>query len=95
MLRGIMIGNSKVVIQVEYELDGVKSVCYGEIDKTLIDNFCTRGEDFIWMENNGNITLINRESLISIKKLAVISSILLRPQITDYNRANPRTSMRS
>ena len=61
---------TKVVIRVEYECDGKRKVCYGETDETKIENFEAGEENFICMENDGSITWLNKESLVSIKSLS-------------------------
>lgn len=80
--------NSKVMIRVEYDRGGIKKVCHGEIDETKLENFEAGEENFIWMENDGNITWIDKETLISIETLCVKSTVFVRPRIKDLHRAN-------
>ena len=75
MLRGIMNENSKVVIRIEYELDGVRSVCYGEIDRSKLSNFDKGEGNYILMENDGNLYWVYKESIISITFLIGVFSL--------------------
>jgi len=76
--------NTKTVVRIEYESDGLRKVCYGEVDETKLENFLVGEENFIWIENDGNVVWINKESLFPIEKLRVKSIILLKPRIIDY-----------
>ena len=73
----------KVMIRVEYKHEGMRKVCYGEIDETKLANFQAGEENFIWMENDGSIAWIDKESLISFEELCVKSTIFIRSRITD------------
>ena len=77
--------------RVEYEQGEKQKVCYGEIDKEKIKNITTGGEDFIYMENDGIITWLDKESLISVESLDIKTVILLKLRMTDYLGANTKT----
>lgn len=83
--------STKAVVRVEYEVDGLRKVCYGEIDETKLETFLKGGQNFISMENDGNITWVDKESLFSVGTLGIKSTILLKPRIVDYTRANTIT----
>ena len=91
MLQGVMNQNTKVIVRVEYEQAEEKKVCYGEIDERKVENFQTGEDDFICVENDGSITWLDKESLISIEKLQVKSAMLVKPRITDYFEASNKT----
>jgi hypothetical protein len=74
----------KVVIRIEYECDGKRKICYGKIDKRKLDNFDKGEGSYILMENDGNVYWVYKESVISIERLSVKSSVFERPRITDY-----------
>ena len=83
--------NTKVVIRVEYERDGKRRVCYGEIDETKLHYLLVGDGNFVSMENDSTITWVDKESILSIGTLGVKSSVLLKPRIVDYTRANINT----
>ncbi len=72
------------MVRVEYESDGVRKACYGEIEEIKLENF-------IWMENDGKIIWVDKESLISIEILSVKSTVFVRPLIKDCNQGNKNT----
>ena len=76
--------NGKTVVRIEYERDGKKKVCYGEIDESKLENFLVGEENFIWIENDGNVVWIYKESLVSIEKMQATSTNLLKPQMINY-----------
>ena len=76
--------NGKTVVRIEYERDGKKKVCYGEINESKLENFLAGEENFIGVENNENLVWVHKESLISIEKLCSKSLVLLKPRIIDY-----------
>ena len=84
--------NTKVMVRVEYESDGMRKVYYGQIDETKLENVNTGGENFICMENGGLITWLDKESLISIETLRIKKAIFLKPRITDYSRTKNKVS---
>ena len=88
--------NTKVVIQVKYECDGIRKVCYGEIDKNKLEeleNFDTGDENYILMENDGKIHWVYKESVISIERLGVKSSVFERPRVKDCTNNNADTGI--
>jgi hypothetical protein len=78
-----MIENSKVIIQIEYECDGLRRVSYGEIDKNKLDEIRieykrnenkldklhSEKESFICLTNDGEIALIDKEAILSFYEL--------------------------
>lgn len=81
--------NIKVAIKVEYECDGIKKVCYGEIEENKLEklkqlmNFGVGEDNFVWMENDGKDIWKDKESIISIETLGVKSSVFERPRVND------------
>ena len=76
--------NDKVMVKIEYEEYETQKVCYGEVEEKKIKNFCSGEDGFICVENDGTITWLDKESLISVETLSVKSTLLLKPKITDY-----------
>ena len=72
--------NGKTVVRIEYECDGKKKVCYGEIDESALESFLLREDNFICIENDGNINWLDKESITLIAK----SVVHLKPRIIDY-----------
>lgn len=65
-----MTQNGKAVVRIEYDLGEKNKVCYGEVEKKKIESFETGSDDFICIENDGNITWLDKESIISIESMA-------------------------
>lgn len=90
--------NTKVVIQVEYECDGLRRVCYGEIDEIKLEklkkNFYVGEENYILMENDGKFPYVDKESVISIEKLCVESTVFEKPQNNDCSQSNNNSKAR-
>ncbi len=82
-----MIENIKVVIKIECELDGLRKVCYGEIDENKLEeleeseNFDAGKENYILIENDGKPIWKGKVSVISIEKMGVISTVFDRRRI--------------
>lgn len=75
--------NSKVVVRIEYRLGEKSKVCYGEVKKKKIESFETGSDDFICIENDGNITWLDKESIISIESLEAKKIVLIKPSATN------------
>jgi len=73
-LRRFMNDNSKVVIKVEYERDGMRRSCYGEIDEQKLENFYEE-ENFLLMENDGETLWIDVQSITSVDVLEVMTRL--------------------
>ena len=82
--------NSKVVVRIEYRLGEKSKVCYGEIEETKLERFETSLENFICVENDGKIAVLDKESLLSIETLKVKKILLLKPKITKYFRVEAK-----
>ena len=89
--------NAKVVIKVEYECDGQRRVCYGEIDENKLEklknlenleNFDIGDENYILMKNDEEPYWKIKDSVISIKKLCVESIIFERTRMKGLNRVD-------
>ena len=78
--------NAKVMVRVEYERGGIRRVWYGEIEKVKIENFNDGEENFIYMENEGKIKWLEKNSLVSIEILQIKTVVLVKPRITDFSR---------
>lgn len=89
--------NAKVVIRVEYEVDGVRKACYGEIEEKKLEklknleNFDVGDENYILMENDGKFPWKDKESVISIEKLILESIVFERPGIKGSSTNNTDT----
>jgi len=90
-----MFENTKVMIRIEYEHDGIKRMCYGEIDGVKLQNFDAEEENYILMENNGKMSWVDKDSVISIRKLVVNSTVFERPRIDNYSQGNSNEYLRS
>lgn len=100
LLEGVMNENFKVIIQVKYECDGKRRVCYGEIDENKLEklknlenlenleNFDLREENYILMKNDGEPYWKIKDSVFSIKKLYVESTIFERTRMKGLNRVD-------
>ena len=60
--------NSRIVVRVEYESEGIMRVWYGEIDKIKLEGFHSGKDNFILMENE---TWIDKHSILSIDELDI------------------------
>ena len=87
--------NSKVVVRIEYGLGEKCKVCYGEIDDVKLEHFEAGLENFICLENNGKLVVLDKESIISIETLKVRKILLLKPKITDYSGSEGKADKNS
>ena len=71
VVQGFMNENSKVMVRIEYERDGVRRVCLEETDEMKLEEFHAGEEDFIWMENDGTPSWIDKQSVMSIDELMI------------------------
>ena len=76
--------NTKLVVRIEYKRGEKNNVCYGEIEEAKLEHIETSLENFICVENDGKITVLDKEALISIETLGVKKILLLKPKITGY-----------
>ena len=90
-----MFENTKVMIRIEYERDEIKMMFYGEIDEIKLQNFNAEEENYILMENNGKASWIDKNAVISIRKLVVNSTVFERPRIDNYSQGNSNEYLRS
>ena len=79
---------SLVMVRVEYEKDGSKASYLGVIDKEKLENYKMGEGNYLFLENDGDIAWIDKESLISIERLKVSSILYVKPRITDYCQVN-------
>ncbi len=79
--------NTKVAIKVKYERNGLRKVCYGEIDETKLEelegleNFDAGEENYILIENDGKPNWKDKISIISIERMGVTSTVFDRQSI--------------
>ena len=64
-----MIENSKVIIQIEYDRDGIRRASCGEIDWNKLEELHAGEESFICIMNDGQIAWIDKESILSVYEL--------------------------
>ncbi len=83
--------NSKVVVRIEYGLGEKSKVCYGEIEEKKIENFNSGDDGFICVENDGIITWLDKESLISVETLLVKTTLLIKPKVTGLSGFEGKT----
>ena len=84
MLQGVMNLNPKVLVRIEYGLGEKCKVCHGEVEEKKIESFEMGPDDFICIENDGNITWLDKESIISIESLEAKKIILIKPRATNF-----------
>jgi len=63
--------NSRVMVRVEYDRNGITRVWHGEIDELKLEEFKSEKEDFIRMENDGKSIWKDKNSILSIDKLGI------------------------
>lgn len=79
--------NTKVAIKVKYERNGLRKVCYGEIEENKLEaleeseNFDVGEENYILVENDGEPIWKNKVSVISIERMGVTSTVFDRRRI--------------
>ena len=61
--------NKKVIIRIEYERDGTRRTFYGQIDEDKVEVFHAGEESFMCLMNDGEITWIDKEAILSIYEL--------------------------
>ena len=76
--------NTKIIVRLEYEQCEKQRVCYGEVEEKKIESFETGPDDFICIENDGHITWLDKESIISIESLETKEIILIKPRATNF-----------
>jgi len=64
-----MIENSKVMVRVEYERDGIRRASYGEIDENKLGELRLGEESFVCLTNDGKIAWIDKEAILSVCEL--------------------------
>jgi len=69
---------SKVLVKVEYECDGMRRVHFGEIEKKKLEEFHEGCDGFIWIQNDMELTWINKQSILSIDELTITSNLYER-----------------
>ncbi len=76
--------NTKVAIKVKYERDGLRKVCYGEIDENKLEaleeseNFDEGEENYILIVNDGEPNWKEKVSVISVERMGVTSTVFDR-----------------
>ena len=83
-----MIENSKVMIRTEYEHDRTRRVFYGEIDESKLENFHTGEGSFICFLNDGKMTWIDKEAILSAYELETKSRVYEKDGIKDASFVN-------
>ncbi len=79
--------NTKVAIKVKYERNGLRKVCYGEIDENKLEelegleDFDAGKENYILIENDGQPNWKDKISIISIERMGVTSTVFDRRRI--------------
>jgi len=63
--------NSRVMVRVEYDRNGITRVWHGEIDELKLEQFYAGKEDFIRMENDGKSIWKDKNSILSIDMLDI------------------------
>jgi len=67
--------NSRVMVRVEYDRNGITRVWHGEIDELKLEQFHAGKEDFIRMENDGKSIWKDKHSILSIDMLGIITRL--------------------
>ena len=86
-----MIKNSKVMIRIEYERDGTRRALYGEIGEGKIEKFHTGEGSFIFLLNDGKMTWIDKEVILSVYKLETKSRVYEKDGMEDTSFANKQS----
>lgn len=79
--------NTNVTIKLKYERNGLRKVCYGEIDENKLEEleeserFDEGEENYILIENDGEPNWKEKGSVISIERMGVKSTVFDRRQI--------------
>ena len=69
VLQLVMNENSRVIIGIEYERDGIRRASYGEIDRNKFDELHLGRESLICLTNDGVLAWIDKESILSVYEL--------------------------
>jgi len=67
--------NSRVMVRVEYDRNGITRVWHGEIDELKLEQFNSKTENFIRMENDGKSTWKDKDLILSIDMLGIITRL--------------------
>ena len=67
--------NSRVMVRVEYDRNGITRVWHGEIDELKLEEFNSKTENFIRMENDGKSIWKDKDSILSIDVLGIITRL--------------------
>jgi len=58
-----------VMIRIEYDLKGLRTIVYGEISETKLEQFLSGEENFIGITNNKELIWIDKEVILKIEQL--------------------------
>jgi hypothetical protein len=58
-----------VMIRIEYDLKGLRTIVYGEISETKLEQFLSGEENFIGITNNKELTWIDKDVILKIEQL--------------------------
>ena len=99
-----MIENSKVMIRIEYEHDGIRGASLGEIDKNKLDEIRMKyerdenkldevqvgEESFICLMNDEEIAWIDKEAILSFYELEAKSRVYKKDGMEDTSFDNKK-----
>ena len=57
------------MVRVEYEVNGVHTMSYGEISEAKLEQFFSSGENFIGIVNNSDLTWVAKDSIVRVSEL--------------------------
>ena len=58
-----------IMIRIEYDLKGLRTIVYGEILETKLEQFLSGAENFIGLINNKELTWIDKDVILKIEQL--------------------------
>ena len=58
-----------IMIRIEYDLKGLRTLVYGEISEEKLEKFLSGREKFIGITNNKDLIWIAKDSILKIEQL--------------------------
>lgn len=64
-----MSNEDSIMLRVEHDLNGIRTICYGELSESKLERFLTGDENFIGISNNGELIVIAKDSIFTVELL--------------------------
>ena len=87
-----MIENSKAIIKIKYERDGVWRAIFGEIGKNKLEGLFAEEESFICLQNDGEIRWVDKEAILSVSELEAKSLLYEKDELENKSFAVKKES---